>query len=451
MAEVELKPLQAFPSNKLEGNVAISGDKSISHRAVILGSMAVGETKIKGLLESDDVLATINAVRLLGATVNRNSNGSYSIFGVGTGGFFEPENIIDCGNSGTAVRLLVGAVATTPIATIFTGDTSLRSRPMDRIIEPLRGFGTEFHGRKSNLLPMTVIGTDEPVPQLYKLPVASAQVKSAIILAGLNAPGQTTVIEEKATRDHTERMLKAFGAGINIEETEAGTAITIDGYAELEPLEMKVPSDPSSAAFIVSAALVVENSSIVVRNIGMNPTRTGLFKTLEEMGANLQYEWVDNDSGEPLAHVHARSSDLKGVEVPKERAPSMIDEYPILAVVAALAEGKTVMRGVKELRVKETDRIKAMVEGLTSCGVRVTEYEDGLTVYGKGKGSVKGAAMVKTHFDHRIAMSFLCLGLAAEKPVIVDDGTSINTSFPEFVGIMENLGARIGSYQDNTK
>ncbi len=447
MPSNEQKPLIAFPSSRLEGSVVISGDKSVSHRAVILGALAVGETKIRGLLESDDVLATLNAVQLLGSTVKRNPNGSYSIFGVGTGGFFEPDNVIDCGNSGTAVRLLIGAVSTAPITTIFTGDTSLRSRPMKRIKEPLSRFGTEFYGRKSNLLPMAVIGSGEPVPIVYKLPVPSAQVKSAVLLAGLNTPGQTTVIEEKSTRDHTERMLKAFGAGVAIQETEEGTAITVDGYAELNPLELEVPSDPSSAAFIISAGLIVEDSSITVRNIGMNPTRTGLFKTLEEMGANLQYEMIDNPSGEPLAHVQVQSSDLKGVEVPPERAPSMIDEYPILSAVAAVAEGDTVMRGVKELRVKETDRIKAMVDGLKSCGVEVTEYEDGLTVHGKGKGSVKGDATVNTYFDHRIAMSFLCLGLTSKKPITVDDGTAINTSFPQFVTLMQNIGAKIEEFQ----
>ena len=443
----EQKPLRGFPSNQLKGNVIISGDKSISHRAVILGALSVGETKIKGLLESDDVLATMNAVKLLGSTVVRHSQGSYSIFGVGTGGFLEPDNFIDCGNSGTAVRLLIGAVSTNPITTSFTGDSSLRSRPMNRIIKPLSKFGTEFHGRNCNLLPMTVIGTDEPVPIVYKLPIPSAQVKSAVLLAGLNTPGKTTVIEEKATRDHTERMLKAFGAGVEIQESEEGTAITVDGYAELNPLELEVPSDPSSAAFIISAGLIVEDSTLTVRNIGMNPTRTGLFKTFEEMGANLHYELIENSSGEPLAHIHVKSSDLKGVEVPPERAPSMIDEYPILAAVAAVSEGDTVMRGVKELRVKETDRISAMVQGLKSCGVDVTEYDDGFTVHGKGRGSVKGDTTVKTHFDHRIAMSFLCLGLTSNNPITVDDGSAINTSFPQFTDIMANIGARIGELE----
>lgn len=442
------KEIVAFPSKGLKGSVLISGDKSISHRAVILGALAVGETKIRGLLESDDVHATLNAIQMLGSTVKRNPNGSYSIYGVGTGGFSESDNVINCGNSGTAVRLIIGAVSTTPITTVFTGDSSLRSRPMNRIKTPLSQFGTEFYGRQSNLLPMAVIGSDEPVPIVYKLPVPSAQVKSAVLLAGLNSPGKTTVIEKKKTRDHTERMLRAAGAGIEIQETEEGTAITLDGYAELKPLELEVPSDPSSAAFIISAGLIVEDSSITVRNIGMNPTRTGLFKTFEEMGAKLQYEEIENHSGESLAHVHVQTSDLKGIEVPPERAPSMIDEYPILAVVAAVAEGDTVMRGVKELRVKETDRIKAMVDGLQLCGVDVTEYEDGFTVHGKGKGSVKGNTTVNTYFDHRIAMSFLCLGLASKKPITIDDGTAINTSFPQFVTLMVNIGAGIMWVED---
>ena len=444
----EPKPLIALPSTRLEGSVVIPGDKSISHRAVILGSLAVGETKIRGLLESDDVLATLNAVQLLGATVNRNPNGSYSIYGVGTGGFFEPVNVIDCGNSGTAVRLLIGAIATTPITAVFTGDGSLRSRPMRRITEPLAKFGTDFHGRQSNLLPITVIGTDEPVPIAYRLPIPSAQVKSAILLAGLNTPGQTTVIEEKTTRDHTERMLRAFGANVDEQDTAEGTAITVGGYAELQPVEIEVPSDPSSAAFIIAAGLMVEQSAITIRNIGMNPTRIGLLTTLEEMGAKLQYEMIENTSGEPLAHVHVQSSELKGVEVPPARAPSMIDEYPILSAVAAVAEGDTIMRGVKELRVKETDRIKAMVDGLKSCGVEVTEFEDGLTVHGQGRESVKGDATVNTFFDHRIAMSFLCLGLTSNKPITVDDGTAINTSFPQFVTLMQNIGARIEESKD---
>ncbi len=435
--------LASSPSQALKRHVTVPGDKSISHRAVILGSLTVGKTSINGLLEGDDTKATAHAVQQLGAKVDRLTDGTYVIHGVGTGGYCEADDVIDCGNSGTGVRLLMGAVATTPIAVTFTGDSSLRSRPMERIMEPIRRFGAEFFGRKSGRLPITVMGTDDPLPLTYKLPVPSAQVKSAILLAGLNAPGQTAVIETSATRDHTERMLRGFGAEIKVEAGREEKTITVDGYAELEPQEIVVPGDPSSAAFLVAAGLLSEDSQLTIANVGMNPTRTGLFTTLTEMGAELAIETLPDQSGEPVANLTIQTSSLCGMEVPQDRAPTMIDEYPVLAAIAAVAEGDTVMRGIGEMRVKETDRIRAMVLGLRECGVEVSEHEDGLTVHGQGRGSIAGGCVCQSFFDHRIAMSFLCLGLAARSPVQIDDGSAIATSFPNFVELMNLSGADI--------
>ncbi len=435
--------LISYPINNLKGTLVISGDKSISHRAIILGSLTIGKTIITGLLEGEDVKATIGAVQKLGASVKRIAPGHYVVQGVGTGGYFQPDNVIDCGNAGTGVRLLIGAVATTPITVTFTGDSSLRSRPMGRVTEPIRQFGTEIHGRESDQLPMTVIGTHDPIPISYRLPVPSAQVKSAILLAGLNTPGQTEVIEESSTRDHTERMLKAFGAELTIENQRGAKKITLNGYAELQPQKVVVPGDPSSAAFLIAAGLLAENSTITVKNVGMNPTRTGVFKTLVEMGAQIDIEELPEQSGEPVANLTVRYSSLQGITVPPERAPTMIDEYPILAAVASIANGDTVMRGIKEMRIKETDRIHAMVKGLEECGVETTEFEDGFTVHGQGPGSISGDCTCRSYYDHRIAMSFLCLGLAARKPVKVDDGSAIATSFPEFVRSMNFCGAKV--------
>ncbi|MBY6202095.1 3-phosphoshikimate 1-carboxyvinyltransferase [Maritalea mobilis] len=436
--------MMARKGGALTGEAHVPGDKSISHRSLILGAMAVGETRITGLLEGQDVLDTAKAMRAFGAEVTRDDDGTWHVHGVGTGGFAEPEDVIDCGNSGTGVRLIMGAMATTPITVTFTGDASLRSRPMARVTDPLALFGCRSVGRAGGRLPMTLVGAAEPLPVRYTVPVPSAQVKSAVLLAGLNAPGQTVVIEAEATRDHTERMLAGFGAEITTEVTDEGRVITLTGQPELVPQTITVPRDPSSAAFPVCAALITEGSDVLVPNIGLNPTRAGLFETLIEMGADLTYENPREEGGEPVADLRARySPDMKGVEVPPARAASMIDEYPILSVVAANAEGPTVMRGVKELRVKESDRIAAMADGLRACGVEVEDGPDWWIVHGRGMGGVKGGATCATHLDHRIAMSFLCLGLSTQEPVGVDDGGPIATSFPIFEGLMRDLGAEI--------
>lgn len=435
--------LTARATGPLTGTAYIPGDKSVSHRALILGAMTVGETRISGLLESEDIIATADAMRAFGARVERDESGVWIIHGVGTGGFSEPDDIIDCGNAGTGVRLLMGAMATTPIAVTFTGDASLRSRPMARVLDPLRLFGAKSLGRMGDLLPLTLQGAEDPVPVEYRLPVPSAQVKSAVLLAGLNAPGETVVIEPEATRDHTERMLRGFGAEIAIEELPEGRVIRLTGQPEFVPQSLAIPRDPSSAAFPVAAALIVPGSEVMVPGIGLNPTRAGLYDTLAEMGADIDYENRREEGGEPVADLRVRHGALNGIEVPPERAPSMIDEYPILATIAAFAEGKTVMRGIGEMRVKESDRISAMVAGLRANGVTVDEHEDGMTVHGSG-GDVAGGGMAVTHLDHRIAMSFLVLGLASQKPVTVDDAAPISTSFPDFMTLMQGLGAEIG-------
>ncbi len=428
----------------LSGVAEVPGDKSISHRALILGALAVGETRVTGLLEGDDVLATVAALRSFGAELTRHGEGEWSIFGVGVGGFAEPKDVVDCGNSGTGVRLLMGAMATTPVTATFTGDASLRGRPMGRITVPMELFGARAIGRSGGRLPMTIVGAVDPVPVNYELPVASAQVKSAVLLAGLNAMGQTVVVEKVATRDHTERMLRGFGAEVSVERTTTGRTITLTGYPELQPQNLTVPRDPSSAAFPVCAAAISEGSEIVVPAIGLNPTRTGLYETLAEMGAELTVEDRRVEGGEPVGDLRVRfSPGLKGVEVPPERAASMIDEYPILAVVAAFAEGWTVMRGVGELRVKECDRLDAMAKGLEANGAVVDEDSDTLAVLGCGPGGLPGGACVETRLDHRIAMSFLVAGMAARDPVSVDDAGPIDTSFPAFGPLMSKLGASL--------
>ncbi|MEM9851754.1 MAG: 3-phosphoshikimate 1-carboxyvinyltransferase, partial [Pseudomonadota bacterium] len=352
------QPMTARAPGPLKGTAEVPGDKSISHRSLIFGAMAVGETRVTGLLEGEDVLDTAKAMRALGAEVTREDNGTWVIHGVGVGGFGEPDDVIDCGNSGTGVRLIMGAVATSPISTTFTGDASLRSRPMGRITDPLALFGTQSHGRAQGRLPLTLVGAANPVPVDYTLPVPSAQVKSAVLLAGLNARGETIVREPEATRDHTERMLKGFGAALTVEDTPQGRVITLTGQPELQPQTIAVPRDPSSAAFPVCAALITEGSDVLVPGIGLNPTRAGLYTTLREMGADLSYENEREEGGEPVADLRARfSPNLTGIDVPPDRAASMIDEFPILSVVAAFAEGQTVFQGVKELRVKESDRI----------------------------------------------------------------------------------------------
>jgi len=437
-------PMTARAAGPLTGIAEVPGDKSISHRALILGALSVGTTEITGLLEGQDVLDTARAMRAFGADLTHLGPGEWRVDGVGVGGFGEPEDVIDCGNSGTGVRLIMGAMATSPITATFTGDASLRKRPMGRVTDPLALFGARAFGRAGGRLPMTILGAAEPVPVRYEVPVPSAQVKSAVLLAGLNAPGETVVIEREATRDHTERMLAGFGAVLRSEATEEGRVITLTGQPELTPQRIAVPRDPSSAAFPVCAALIVDGSDVLVPGIGLNPTRAGLFTTLCEMGADLTYENEREEGGEPVADLRARFSPaMTGIEVPPERAPSMIDEYPILAVVAAFSEGATTMRGIGELRVKESDRIAAMAAGLRACGAEVEEGDDWMIVHGRGPGGLPGGATCATHLDHRIAMSFLCAGFASKKPITVDDAGPIATSFPVFEPLMEGLGAQL--------
>lgn len=437
-------PMTSTACGPLNGTADVPGDKSISHRSLILGAMCVGETTITGLLEGQDVLDTAKAMQAFGADVTDHGGGNWSVRGVGVGGFAEPDGVIDCGNSGTGVRLIMGAMATQPITATFSGDASLNGRPMARVTDPLALFGCQAVGRAQGRLPMTLVGAREPVPVRYVVPVPSAQVKSAVLLAGLNAPGQTVVIEKEATRDHTERMLQGFGAEVSVVETDEGREITLTGQPELQAQHIEVPRDPSSAAFPVCAALVVPGSDVLVPGIGLNPTRAGLFTTLREMGADLTYENERVEGGEPVADLRARfSPDMQGIEVPPERAASMIDEYPVLSVVAAYAKGQTVMRGVRELRVKESDRIDAMAKGLRANGIDVDEGEDWWIVTGAGHGNVAGGAVCASQLDHRIAMSFLILGMASNAPVRVDDGGPIATSFPIFEPLMTRLGAQV--------
>jgi len=422
----------------------VPGDKSISHRSLILGAMAIGETKITGLLEGEDVLDTAKAMQAFGAEVINHGGGSWSVFGVGVGGFAEPDTVIDCGNSGTGVRLIMGAMATQPVTATFTGDASLNGRPMARVTDPLALFGTQTVGRKGGRLPMTIVGAADPVPVRYVVPMPSAQVKSAVLLAGLNAPGKTVVIEKEATRDHSERMLAGFGAEITVEDIDEGRKITLTGRPELKPQVIAVPRDPSSAAFPVCAAIITPGSDVLVPGIGLNPTRAGLFTTLRDMGADLTYENERLEGGEPVADLRARySPNMKGIEVPASRAASMIDEYPVLSVVAGFAVGDTLMTGVKELRVKESDRIDAMAKGLRACGVIVEEGENWWQVSGLGPEGVPGGATCASQLDHRIAMAFMVLGMAAQNPVTVDDGGPIATSFPIFEPLMGSLGAKL--------
>ncbi len=438
------KPMTSSKSGPLKGTASVPGDKSISHRALIFGAMALGQTRVSGLLEGQDVLDTAKAMRAFGATVTRHGQGEWTVDGVGVGGFCEPADVIDCGNSGTGVRLIMGCMATTAMTATFTGDASLRKRPMGRVTDPLSLFGAQAFGRKGGRLPMTVVGAANPAAVRYGLLVASAQVKSAILLAGLNAPGETVVIEREPTRDHSERMLVGFGASLNVEQTSEGHVITLQGRPQLNAQTVAVPRDPSSAAFPVCAALIVEGSDIMVPGVSQNLTRNGIYLTLVEMGAQIEFMNPRTEGGEPVADLRVRfSGEMKGIEVPPERAPSMIDEYPVLSVVASFASGKTVMRGVKELRVKESDRIDAMARGLEACGIVVEEDEDTLIVHGMGPGGMPGGATCATHLDHRIAMSFLVAGMASKKPVSVDDASPILTSFPIFEELMEGLGAHL--------
>jgi 3-phosphoshikimate 1-carboxyvinyltransferase len=434
-------PLEARSSGPLTGKVRVPGDKSISHRALILGALAVGETRVSGLLEGEDVLNTAKAMRALGAKVERSGDFAWSVRGVGVAGFAPPEAALDFGNSGTGCRLVMGAVAGCPIAAIFDGDASLRGRPMRRVLDPLELMGAKVGAAKEGgRLPLTLNGARDPLPILYRTPVASAQIKSAVLLAGLSAPGVTTVIETEASRDHTELMLKHFGAQIvSTREGSHGRRIALAGQPELHGADVVVPADPSSAAFPIVAALIVEGSDVILSDIMTNPLRAGLFTTLREMGASIEESHARGDAGEPMARFRVRASKLRGVEVPPERAPSMIDEYLVLAVAAAFAEGTTIMRGLQELRVKESDRLEATAAMLRVNGVKVEISGDDMIV--EGKGHVPGDGLVATHMDHRIAMSALVMGLASDKPVKVDDTAFIATSFPDFIPMMRGLGA----------
>ncbi|MGC2411396.1 MAG: 3-phosphoshikimate 1-carboxyvinyltransferase [Stellaceae bacterium] len=429
------------PTAPLAGVVSVPGDKSISHRALMLGALAVGRTEITGLLEGEDVLRTAAALRAMGAGIVRAEEGRWVVDGVGIGGLAEPDDVLDLGNSGTSARLLLGILASHNFTAFVTGDSSLRRRPMGRVITPLSRFGAQFVGREGGRLPLAVSGAASPIPIVYLLPVPSAQVKSAVLLAGLNTPGETSVVEPQATRDHTERMLGHFGGKVTVEEEPGGgRRITVAGQPELIAAPIIVPGDPSSAAFPLVAALIVLGSEVRIANVGLNPSRTGLLLCLEEMGADIAFENRREAGGEPVADLRVRAGRLKGADIPPERAPSMIDEYPILAVAAACAQGRTVMRGLAELRVKESDRLAGIAEGLTRCGVRVSVEGDDLIVEGDGRPP-RGGALIETQLDHRIAMAFLVLGLATDQPVRIDDGRPIATSFPDFVPLMTRLGA----------
>lgn len=435
--------LTARKAGALSGSVRVPGDKSISHRALMLGAMAVGETKIHGLLAGEDVLRTAAALRAMGAEIvpPAADGAPWRVAGVGVGGLAEPAGVLDMGNSGTAARLLTGLIAGHPLTAFLTGDASLVRRPMRRVIAPLAAMGAHFLSRSGGRLPMAVVGPESVLPLTYELPVASAQVKSAVLLAGLGAPGVTTVIERQRTRDHSELMLRHFGARIAVtEQPDGGSAIALTGQPELAARPVHVPADISSAAFPLVAALICPGSAIMLRDVGMNPRRAGLIETLREMGADIVAENARLEAGEPTADLRVQAGPLRGVTVPPARAPAMIDEYPILCIAAACAEGPTRMLGVGELRVKESDRIAMMAEGLAACGVRVEATEDSLTVHGTGRPPA-GGATVATDLDHRIAMSFLVLGLAADAPVAVDDAGPIDTSFPGFVATMAALGA----------
>ncbi len=426
----------------LAGRVTVPGDKSISHRALMLSALAVGTSRVEGLLEGEDVLATAAAMRAMGATIVRGDDGAWTIDGVGVGGLLQPASALDMGNSGTSTRLLMGLVSSHAISATFIGDASLSKRPMARVIEPLSRTGAEFTASPGGRLPLMVRGICPAVPIEYRLPVASAQVKSAVLLAGLNTPGITRVIEPVPTRDHSERMLRGFGAEISVETQADGTRIiALTGEAELRPQQIVVPGDPSSAGFPAVAALIVPGSEIVIANVGLNPTRAGLYEMLRAMGGDIGFENERTVGGEPVADLRVKASALTGIDVPPSIVPSMVDEFPILFVACALAQGRSVLRGLDELRVKESDRIAVMAAGLRAIGATVEEVEDGLIIDGTGGEPLAGGATVATHLDHRIAMSFAVASLACRAPVTVDDRAPIATSFPTFVAMMETLGA----------
>lgn len=434
--------LTARPTGPLEGSAVVPGDKSISHRALMLAALAAGRSHAAGLLEAADVMATAEALRMLGADIRRLGPGAWRIDGPGAGALTEPEGVLDLGNSGTGARLIAGIAAGHPIRSILDGDASLRRRPMARIVEPLSRMGAEFDCARGERLPMVVRGAEPPMPIRYALPVASAQVKSAILFAGLTAPGETAVTEPAPTRDHSERMLRAFGADIGIADEADGRRIRLVGETELAPRDIEVVGDPSSSAFPLAAALIVPGAEIAIRGVGLNPLRTGFLETLADMGGDLRVEARGERSGEPFGDVTARFSRLSGVVAPAERAPRTIDEYPILAAAAACADGESRFEGLGELRHKESDRLAAIADGLAAVGAEARVEGDALVVAGRGRPP-PGGARVASRGDHRIAMAFLTLGLAAKEPVGIDDDTSIGTSFPGFAALMRGLGAAI--------
>lgn len=438
-----MRPRRFLPAGPLKGRIRVPGDKSISHRSIMLGALAVGETRVTGLLEGEDVLATAAAMRAMGATVERTGEGAWSVHGVGVGALLQPEGPLDMGNSGTSTRLLMGLIASHPITATFTGDASLSKRPMGRVIDPLSQMGASFEASEGGRLPLILKGASPAVPITYRLPVASAQVKSAVLLAGLNTPGITTVIEPVPTRDHSERMLRGFGAELGVTVEPDGTrVISIRGEAELRPQVIDVPGDPSSAAFFLVAALITPGSEVMIENVGLNPTRAGLVDVLRQMGGQIEELNTREVGGEPVADLLVKHSTLKGIEVDPAIAPSMIDEFPALFVAAALAEGKTATSGLDELRVKESDRLAVMAAALTAAGARIEEREDGLVITGTGGDPLPGTeGPIATHLDHRIAMSMAIVGLASRDGVEVDDTRPIATSFPVFEAMLDGLSA----------
>lgn len=442
MSNAEPRPLTLAARGPLRGTVTVPGDKSISHRAIMFSALAVGESRIEGLLEGEDVLATAAAMRAMGAQVERGEDGIWRVHGVGVGGLQQPAQALDMGNSGTSTRLLMGLVASHGITATFTGDASLSSRPMGRVIEPLSQMGAEITASPGGRLPLMLRGLCPAVPIAYTLPVASAQVKSAILLAGLNTPGITRVIEPVPTRDHSERMLRGFGAELTVEDSPEGKVISITGEAELKPQHIVVPGDPSSAGFWMVAASIVPGSEITIANVCMNPTRTGLITALRLMGADIAETNARTVGGEPVADLVVRHAPLKAIEVPADLAPSMIDEYPVLFVAASVAEGRTVARGAHELRVKESDRISTMRTALEACGVVTEEFEDGLAIQGSGGAPLAGGGSVATRLDHRIAMSMTVAALAAHAPIAIDDVGPVATSYPNFFPTLDALTAQ---------
>ena len=437
------RPATVHAAQRLTGKIRVPGDKSISHRALMLSALAIGESRVEGLLEGEDVLATAAAMRAMGATIERGNDGIWRVHGVGVGGLLQPQAALDMGNSGTSTRLLMGLVASHPITATFIGDASLSGRPMKRVIDPLSAMGAEITASPGGRLPLMVRGMCPAVPIEYELPVASAQVKSAVLLAGLNTPGITRVIEPVPTRDHSERMLAGFGAQIAVEQTSRGRIISITGEAELKPQTIVVPGDPSSAAFWMVAASIVPGSDVVIENVGLNPTRAGLVAALRLMGADITELEQRTVGGEPVADLRVRHAALSGIEVPPDLAPAMIDEYPVLFVAAAFAEGRTIARGADELRVKESDRIAVMKAALDANGVATIEHEDGLSIDGTGGEPIAGGATIASKLDHRIAMSMAIAGLHAAKPITIDDASPVATSFPSFFELLATLGGRV--------